>query len=106
MRPSTAAESTTLVDHVEDRLRGRRHPLPDADGLEQPPRRRDDRGGARIAAGAIERGIGDHDVERRPERLSQRDRERQPGEARAGNQDIGPSTTLFHGRYSHARTAS
>ena len=46
--------------HVEDRLRVAGDRVPDADGLEQPPRRGRDRRGARIAAHArAERRIGD-----------------------------------------------
>ena len=66
-------------DHVEDRLRVVRDLVPDADGLEQPPRRRRDRRGARVARMALaERRIGDRDLERIAEPLAQRDRERQP----------------------------
>ena len=51
--------------HVEDRLRAVRDLVPDADGLEQPPRRRRDRRGARVARMALaQRRIGDRDLER------------------------------------------
>ena len=75
--------------HVEDRLRARSDRLPDADGLEQPPRRRDDRRSARIATAARERGIGDLDLKRRAESLPQGDRQRQACKARTGDENLG-----------------
>ena len=62
--------------------------VPDADRLEQPPRRRHDRGGARIGAGAPERRIGHRHREGGAQRLPQRDRERQAGKAGAADQDV------------------
>ena len=59
-RPHGVVEAAVGDRHVEDRLRAVRDPFPDADGLEQPPRRRDDRRRARIAGAALERGIGHH----------------------------------------------
>ena len=72
--------------HVEDRLR--RDRFPHADGLEQPARRRHNRGCTGIARGSAEPGIGDGDGKGRPEPLAQRDRQREPGKSRAANQHI------------------
>ncbi len=63
--------------------------LPDADGLEQPPRRRHDGGRARIGAGAAERRIGDRDDEGGAEPLAQGDRQRKAGETSAADQHVG-----------------
>ena len=64
--------------------------LPDAERLEQPPRRRNDRRGALIVGMACaERGIRNRHGKRRPQRLPQGNRERQPGKAAAGYQHVG-----------------
>ena len=88
-RPHRVAKLAVGDDHVEDRLGVRRDGLPDTDGLEQTPRRRDDRRGALVfAAASAQRRIGNCYRERRSEPLPQGDGERQPGEAAAGNQDV------------------
>ena len=83
-------------DHVEDRLRPIRHPLPDTDGLEQPPCRSDDCRRPRIGRRAHERRIGDGDRKRWPQRLPQRDRQRQAGEAGAADQHVDMFRVLVH----------
>ena len=88
-RPHGVVELGIGHHHVEDRLRVRLDALPDADGLEQPARRRRDRRGPRILRPAVEAGIGQCDGERLAQRLPQRDREREPGEAAAGDQHVG-----------------
>ena len=73
-RPHRVLQLGIGDDHVEDRLRAVGDLVPDADGLEQPPRRRRDRRGARVARVALaERRIGDRDLERIAEPLAQRD---------------------------------
>ena len=63
--------------------------LPNAERLEQPPRRRDDGGSALVVGMALaERRVGDRDGKRRAKPLAQRDRKRQAGKAAAGNQHI------------------
>jgi len=96
-RPHRVAEPAVGDDHVEDRLRLRRDGLPDTDGLEQTPCRRDDRRRALVfAAARAQRRIGDRNRERRSQRLPQGNGERQPGKAAAGNQhvDIAPCHAL------------
>ena len=89
-RPHRVAEPAVGDDHVEDRLGVRRDGLPDSDGLEQAPCRGDDRRGAFVlAAASAQRRIGNCYRERRSEPLPQRDGERQPGKAAAGNQNVG-----------------
>ena len=87
-RPHRVLQAAVGDHHVEDRLRVVRDLVPDADRLEQPPRRRHDGGGARIAPARAERRIGDRDRERRPEPLAQRDRQREAGEAGAADQHV------------------
>ena len=88
-RPHRVLQPAVGDHHVEDRLRVVGDLLPDADRLEQPPRRRHDRGRARIGAGAPERRIGDHDRKGGAEPLAQRDRQREPGKAAAADQHVG-----------------
>ena len=98
-RPHRVVEAAVGDRHVEDRLRVGRDRLPDADGLEQPPRRRDDGRCARVATAALEGGIGNDDRKRRPERLPQGDRQRQAGEARTGDENVDlPVALAAHGR--------
>ena len=58
-RPHRVLQAAVGDDHVEDRLRVVGDLVPDADGLEQPPRRRHDGGRARIGGRTAERRIGD-----------------------------------------------
>ena len=82
-RPHRVVQLGVGDHHVEDRLRAVGDLVPDADGLEQPPRRGRDRRSARIAGVAVaERRIGDRHREGIAEPLAQRDGERQPGKAR------------------------
>ena len=67
-RPHRVVEPAVGDDHVEDRLRLAGDALPDAERLEQPPRRRDDRRGALVIGIAFaERRIGDSDGKGRPQ---------------------------------------
>ena len=66
-RPHRVVEPAVGDDHVEDRLRLVGDGVPDAERLEQPPRRRDDgRGALVVGVAAPSAGIGDRDGERRP----------------------------------------
>ena len=88
-RPHRVAEPAVGDDHVEDWLRFGRDGLPDADGLEQTPCRRDNGRGALVfAAASAQRWIGDCDRKRWAQPLPQRDGERQPGKAAAGDQHV------------------
>jgi hypothetical protein len=97
-RPHRVVEPAVGDDHIEDRLR--RDLVPDADGLKQPTRRRDDGGRPRITRCTAERGIGHRDRKRLPEPLAQRDGEREAGEAAPADQHIdalpGLLGHLFH----------
>ena len=71
-RPHRIVEPAVGDDHVEDRLRIVGDALPNADGLEQPARRRHDGRGAFVARVAYaKRRIGDHDGKGRSQRLPQ-----------------------------------
>ena len=89
IRAHRVGEPAVGDDHVEDRLRLAGDAFPDADRLEQPPRRRDDRRGAFvIGMASLQRRIGDRDRKRRPKALPQGDCERQPGKTAAGDQHV------------------
>ena len=89
-RPHRVVELGIGDHHVEHRLRLARDRLPDADRLEQPPRRRGDRRGARIAATARCASAGSATVDRElvAQRLAQRDGQRQPGKAGAADHHV------------------
>ena len=96
-RPHGVVEPAVGDHHVEDRLRLPADGIPDAERLEQPPRRSDDGRSAFVVGVAdAERRIGDRDGKRRPERLAQRNGKRQAGKAAARDQHIDILTR--HGR--------
>ena len=88
-RPHRVLQAAVGDGHVEDRLGAVGDCLPNADGLEQPARRRHDGGRARIGAGAAERRIGDRDDEGGAEPLAQGDRQRKAGKTGAADQHVG-----------------
>ena len=89
-------------DHVEDRLCLVGDALPNAERLKQPARRGDNGGGAFVAGVAFaERRVGDRDRGRGAQALPQRDRQRQPGKAAAGDQHV--ASVVFPG---HAATTA
>ena len=85
-RPDDVGEAAIGHHHIEDGLR--LDVPPNADGLEQAPRRGDDGGGTAILGGAPQRGVGDRDRERRRKPLAQRNRQREAGKARAADQHV------------------
>ena len=89
-RPHRVLQLGVGDDHVEDRLRVGGDRVPHAERLEHAPRRGRDRRGAQVGPriGGKCR-IGDHDPERAPEPLAQREREREPGESAARDHHIG-----------------
>ncbi len=88
-RAHAVGEAAVAHFHVEDRLCGFCDRAPHADALEQAPRRRGDRGGARVR-GPIDERIGDEDAERSAEALAQCDAEREAGEPAACDHYVGP----------------
>ena len=74
-------------DHVADVLGARRDRVPHAERLEHAARRRRDRRSPWVVA-AAELGIGHRHRKIRPEPLAQREREREPGKAAAGDEHI------------------
>src|SRR5262245_53744154 len=95
-RPHRVAQMAVSDAHVEDRLHFLGDGLPHADGLEQPSRRRHDRGGARIIDGASKRRICHRHAVGRAERLLERDRERQAGKAGTADQHVAAAWILGH----------
>ena len=86
-------------DHVEDRLRRRRHLVPDAERLEQAAAGGDDGGRARIAARPLaQRRIGDDDGNIGPKPLAQRQRQRQSRKRAAADDN---ASLCRHTAYSH-----
>ncbi len=88
--PHGVIELRIRDDHVEDRLRIRRDRIPDLDRFEQAPRRGGDGRSARVfRLGMRQRGIDDRHRKRIAEALTQRDRQREAGEAGAADDDLG-----------------
>ena len=85
-RPHDVGEAAIGHHHIEDGLR--LDVPPNADGLEQAPRRGDDGGGTCVLWRACQRGVGDRDRERRRKALAQRNRQRETGKARAPDQHV------------------
>ncbi len=89
-RPDRVLEARIGDDHVEDRLRRRGDALPDAERLEHPPRRGRDGVGAGVALRIAAQGrIGHRHLNAVAERPLQRQGQRQPGKAAAGDDDAG-----------------
>jgi len=87
-RPHDVGETAVGHHHIEDGLR--LDGLPNADGLEQAPRRGDDGGGTPVFRRARQRRVGDRDRERRRQALAQRNCQRETGKARAADQHVDP----------------
>ena len=89
-RPHRIVEARVGDAHVEDRLRAVRNRAATRrwSRTAGAPRRQWLRRADRSAA--FERGIRNRHLERWPERLLERNRERQPGKARAADQDVDP----------------
>ena len=101
-RPCRIVQSGIRHNHVEDRLRIRRDLAPNAERLEQPAARRDDRGGALVAARAHrESRIGDDHRNVRAQPLTQCERERQPGQPAAADYDALHDALRFRHRHSN-----
>ena len=84
--------------HVEDRLRFIGDARPDVERLEQTAHGRDEGGRAFVIGVAFaQHRIGDGDGNRPPQSLLERDRQRQPGEAAAGDQDVDLFVAPAHG---------
>ena len=88
-RPHGVIEPAVGDNHVEDRLRLAGDRLPDAERVQQPPRRRDDRRGA-FVAGWLAPSAGSATVTENdgPSPCRSAEREREPGKAAAGDQHI------------------
>src|SRR5262249_2581935 len=85
-RPHRVFEPAVGHHHVEDRLRLAGGALPDAERFEQSPRSGDNRRGAFVAVMTfVQSRVGHHDRSRRTQALTQRERKRQAGKARAGD---------------------
>ena len=83
--------------HVEDRLRFAGNRVPNVDRYEQAARGRRDRRGARVFRLRLsQRRIGDRHSKARPERLAQRDGERQAGKAGAADHHVLPLAAAGH----------
>jgi hypothetical protein len=85
-RPHDVGEAAIGHHHIEDGLR--LDVPPNADGLEQAPRRGDDGGGTCVLWGACQRRVGDRHRERRRKALAQRNRQRETSKARAADQHV------------------
>jgi hypothetical protein len=87
-RPDRVVQPRVGDHHVEDRLRRRGDPVPDAEGPEHAPRRGRDRVGPPVAARVAPQGrIGHHDLERIAGGARQGKRQGQAGEPAAGDHD-------------------
>ena len=92
-RPNRIGEPAVGHHHIEDGLRFAGDGVPHPDRLEQLLRRRHDGGSARIAPAAVECRIGDRDAEAIAQPLSQRHRQREPGDAGTADEHVGVAVT-------------
>ena len=85
-RPHRIVQPAVGHDHVKNGLR--LDLVPNADGLKESPRRCNDSGRTSVIGRASQRRIRNSDGERGPESLTQRNGQREAGEAAAADQHI------------------